>query len=313
LDAPQVSFSMLTLNAPAAQLASTVLEVDRLLPHVALADFVSLVPFISSVSVIVSVDVRVLRFEFDEKTSYDLKTALSIVANKSHEHIIIKTAEQSSRGTSTVVVSSISTENEVDADYVARKLDTESVYLSLESHGLDGSTLLSVQLSACLPGFGLDISQKCQPCLEKYFCIGGANTKAACPSGSYSLAKANSSKACFQVVFVVLSFSLPLSKRNFTDSVEAMFRSSVAKVAPVPLERVIVSTNKMQGRRTDITPITLDAEIATDNAQSAAVVVQHLDSSALNAQLTMRGLPPGTLMSISVTESVPSSNQNNSV
>jgi hypothetical protein len=161
---------------------------------------------ISSVSVIVSVDVRVLRFEFDEKTSYDLKTALSIVANKSHEHIIIKTAEQSSRGTSTVVVSSISTENEVDADYVARKLDTESVYLSLESHGLDGSTLLSVQLSACLPGFGLDISQKCQPCLEKYFCIGGANTKAACPSGSYSLAKANSSKACFQVVFVVLSF-----------------------------------------------------------------------------------------------------------
>jgi hypothetical protein len=145
LDAAPVSFSMLTLNAPAAQLASTVLEVDSLLPHVggvgrfALPGASASSSCISSVSVIVSVDVRVLRFEFDEKTSYDLKTALSIVANKSHEHIIIKTAEQSSRGTSTVVVSSISTENEVDADYVARKLDTESVYLSLESHGLDGS------------------------------------------------------------------------------------------------------------------------------------------------------------------------------
>jgi hypothetical protein len=268
---------------------------------------------ISSVPVIVSVNIDILRFEFNDKTAYDMKCALAFVANKSHEHIIIKTAEQSNTGKSTIVVSSISTENEVDADYVAHKLDTESVHTSLVSHGLNGSSLLSVQLGACLPGYELDTSQKCNPCLEKYFCVGGTNIRAACPAGSYSLAKANSSMSCFQVVFVVLSYLIPLSKEKYTDNVEAKFRISVAKAALVPAERVVVTTTKMQGKRTELISITLDVEIATDNAQSAATVVQHLESSALNTQLTMQGLPLGTLISISVTESVPSSDRNNSV
>ncbi len=268
---------------------------------------------ISSVSVIVSLNVDILRFEFNDKTAYDVKCALAFVANKSHEHIVIKTAEQSNTGKSTIVVSSISTENEVDADYVAQKFNTESVRISLVSYGLNGSSLLSVQLSACLPGYELDASQNCKPCLEKYFCVGGTNMRVACPAGSYSLAKANSSISCFQVVFVVLSYLIPLSKQSYTDNFEAVFRICVAKVALVPTERVVLTTTKMQGRRTEVISITLDVEIATDNAQSAATVVRHFDSSALNTELTMQGLPPGTLISISVTESVPSSDRNNSV
>jgi hypothetical protein len=265
--------------------------------------------------VTVAVNVFVLRFEFDEQTAENLKSALSLVINKSLEQIVIKTAEQSKTGKSTIVVSSIAAENEMDADIVARQLDIKSVQSSLELHGLEGGSLLSVQLSACLPGYELDTSHTCQPCLEKYFCVGGSTVRAACPTGSYSLSGANSSESCFQVVFVVFSYLLPLPKENYTDSIVEKFRASVAKVARVPTERVVISSSiKMtQGRRVAVTSITLDAEVATDNAQSAASAAKQLDSPVLNAQLNAQGLPPGTLVSISVTEAVQSSDNNGSL
>jgi hypothetical protein len=269
----------------------------------------------SSVSVIVAVNVLVLRFEFDEETSKNLRSALSSVVNKSLEQIVIKTAEQSVTGKSTVVVSSIAAENEIDADILARQLDVKSVQYSLEMHGLEGGALLSVKLSACLPGYELDTSQICQPCLEKYFCVGGIFVRAACPTGSYSLSGANSSKSCFQVVFVVFSYSLPLPRENYTDGVVDKFRTSVANVARVPTERIVITSSfkKTQGRRVAVTSITLDAEVASDNAQSAATTAKQLDSPAMNAQLIAQGLPPGKMVSISVTEAVQSSNNNGSM
>ena len=265
----------------------------------------------TSVSVLITVNVPVLRFQFDETTSSKLGRALSLMVNKSLDHFIVKAAEQSDNGESTIVVSTISAENDLDADFVAQQLNIESVQAALESHGLKGSALLSVQMTSCLPGHELDSSQTCQLCLEKHFCVGGTNRRESCPAGSYSLAGANSSSACFKVVFVVFVLSIPLSKENLTNSVKARVLMSVVNVARVPAERVIIGSLKAQGSRAAAGSTILEVEVATDNAQSAAAVAGRIGSSNdLNSQLIMQGLPAGSLESITVTESVQSSDQN---
>ena len=260
---------------------------------------------------IVALNILVFRFNFDEDTHNKINQALSFVINKSVEHIMLKAAEQSNNGMSTIVTSSIATENESDADNLARKLDFWSVQIALESHGLTGGSLLSVEMTACLPGFELSNSRTCQSCVEKYYCTGGTNVKEACPAGTFSIAGANSSKSCSQAVFVVIAFLVPLPQEYCNESFKAKFRISVANVARVLAERVVLNSIKSQSRRTSVVSSTVEAEIASDNAEIAAAVFSRLAvPDDLNAQLALQGLPPGSLLSISVTETLQASGQN---
>jgi hypothetical protein len=261
-----------------------------------------------AVFVIIVVDIPLLVFNFGEAIANKLHLVFSRLINKSREHIILKSAEQSNNGESTIVTSSIAADNEVDADDIARKMDRQAVQVALESQGFSGSDFVSLQMTACMPGFELSNSRTCQPCPERYFCVGGTNVRESCSSGFFSTARANSSKSCFQAVFVRISFSVPVSKENFTERFKAIFQTLVSKVAHVPIERVVLSSFKIQSRRTEFSG-TVEVEIATDNAESAAAVSSRLSPpDELNFQMIAQGLPTVSLNSISVTESVQSAN-----
>jgi hypothetical protein len=261
----------------------------------------------NSVFVIVAVNVPVLRFHFGDEIAFKLHHALSILINKSHEYILLKSIAQSNNGESTIVTSNVAGENELDAVDIARALDKEAVQVALESQGLRGSALLSVQMTACLPGFELSNSRICQPCPEKYFCVGGTNIREACSAGFFSIAMANSTKSCFQAVFVRISFSVPVSQENYTERFKTIFRTSVSKVALVSIERIVLSSFKTQSQRRYEFSGTAELEIATDNAELAAAVSSRLSPpDELNFQLISQGLPSVSLISISVTETVQS-------
>ncbi len=256
-------------------------------------------------------NVPVLRFHFGEVLAHKLNHALSILINKSDEYLVLKSAEQSNTGDSTIVTSNIAAENESDADNIARTLEKEAVQVALESHGLSGSALLFVQMTACMPGFELSNARTCQPCVEKYFCVGGTNIREACSAGFFSIAKANSSKACFYAVYVKCAFLVPVSRENYTEGFKIKFRASVSNVAHVPIERVIISSFTTLSKRTSTFSGTIELEIATDNAEFATAVSNRLaPPDELNSQLMSQGLPTGSLLSISVTEAVHSTDPN---
>ena len=93
--------------------------------------------------------------------------------------------------------------------------------------------------------------QECILCPESYFCTGGSESSAQCPSGSFAPPGSNSSDACQSVVVVVVVVLLPVTRDQFAAD-EASFQDALAVAAGVQPGFVVISTITSTSHRSSL-------------------------------------------------------------
>ena len=259
----------------------------------------------ASVFVIVTMSVNIVRPEFTDSSAVLFQKTLAYVVGKSPEYVSVTAVVQSLDGLSTVVTSNIAFSNAGDADLLANSiLNQNQANFNLGFKEFDGCNLLTVQLTACIPGFEL-ISQTCHMCPQNRFCVGGSVGSQICPTGTYSPSGSNSSNSCKPAIFVLISVSLPLSKDNFTNQMQNRLRSALALTGTVDVMRVsilAITQAASQARRFAGSPSLVNCEIATDDVRAAAEISSKFDETDLNANLNLQGLPSCSLINVAVSD-----------
>ena len=112
---------------------------------------------------------------------------------------------------------------------------------SCSSYG-SGISLISVQVTQCVPGFELNLNTKmCHLCHANFFCVGRNQGRVACPTDSgFSPPGSNNKSSCTSAVFVTLVFSIPISQENVTDTVRSKITKAVSMAAGIASERVSI-------------------------------------------------------------------------
>ena len=173
-------------------------------------------------------------------------------------------------------------------------------------------------LESCPPGFELintdsstgrfsSDSQECRLCPSGYYCLGGATPRSACPTGTFAPSGANSSAMCGSAIFLDVSVALPMSASDFSLAKQTSFQAALAIAANAPEDRVtIVRIATVRRAGLAATSIQVDSSVAEKDQQSAEVAASSLDSTKLDTQLILQGLPAGTLLSVDVRQEVQS-------
>ena len=243
-----------------------------------------------------------LRFQFSVEERF--KASLASAANRSPDFVSLDIIQEGTDPGTTTVTSRIASFDANAAAAVRQNLESARLKTQFASEGLLDPMLISVQVTACVPGYELSPMQTCQLCTTNYYCPGGTSERQACSVGSFSPPGANSSSQCVTVVFVTVAAKLPILQSNFTADFQAKFRAALALTAQVLVERVLLISKSSR----DAEPqMIVNAEIAADNAASAEEVRGKMDLTSLNANLLLQGLPRCVSVETTVIDSGPQS------
>ena len=254
-----------------------------------------------SVFVTVKINVRLARPDFTNEVSGSFQDSLAKLVHRDPGYVVVEIVQPGDDITTTDVTSQISCSDAKGAAAIVQNLNENAIYAAFIVMGFNDPNLLSVQVTACVPGYQLLPSQICQLCPPDFFCAGSPFTAQPCPSGSFSLAGANHSSSCVQVVFVAVVVSLPLAQINFTSSFESKFQIAMAITAGVATDRVVI-TGTSEGRRAGESSLLVNSDIAADDSKAAAAISSKIDQSSLNQNLASQGLPHSSLVSVTVME-----------
>ena len=257
----------------------------------------------AAVFVGVVVNVPISDPDFKGQTELLFQDAIARAADRRPDFVTVDNIQPGNNNGTTTVTSRVATFDAKEAAILFQGLNASTVQSAFASVGLGSPTLISVQVTACVPGYELVTSQSnfqiCLPCPSNYFCSGGSNGRQSCPAGSFSAPGANASSFCNPVVFVVVATTLPISPNNFTSNLQSKFQAAMAATAGVPLERVVV-TGETESRRSADPQLLVNSEIAAENAAAALSISQHLDLKTLNSNLQLQGLPACSSLSVTV-------------
>ena len=256
----------------------------------------------AAVFVVVVINVPVIREDFVGVTALRFQGALANAVRLSPDYVYLDIIQAGSNLSTTTVTSKIATVDASEASALFQGLDSVRVQAAYSSMGLGSPTLISVQETACLPGYELDsLLLVCLPCPPNYYCLGGSFGSKSCPAGNFAAPGANSSSACVPVVFVIVSAKLLMSQNNFTTHLQSKFQAAMVATAGVPSERVVVEAPSGSRRSADLSPEVLtNSEIAADNAAAAQIISQRIDLDLLNSNLILQGLPMCSTLSITI-------------
>ena len=253
---------------------------------------------------IVTINVPIARPIFSEvqarsQTSVEqlFKASLARTTNRSADYVSLDIIQEGNEPGTTTVTSRVATPDAQAAALVFDILDLAHLTAEFASNGLQNPTLISVQVTACVPGYELSSAQVCQLCPAKNFCPGGSSGRQACATGSFSPQGANASSQCAPVVFVLVASKFPIQPSNFTTDFQAKFQNATALTAQVSVERVVVTSGT---RRDAGSELSVNAEIAADNAATAKTIREKVDVASLNANLVIQGLPKSTSVAATV-------------
>ena len=258
-----------------------------------------------AVFVIVTTAVPIFRSSFTDEVGVRFQTAMASVCGLKPGYVVIQGVVGDKQ---TSVSCSIATPDAKYAAELAQFLSNEVVQSGMDSRGFPNSSLETVKVTGCLPGFELTEAQVCQLCPAASFCLGGSSPSIQCSVGYYAVPGSNSSSACKAAVFVIIVISLPMSRSNFTEAEMARLETAIATAASISVENVFVAA-AIQGRRVGSPSIQVTAEIAAINSDSAESIVSKLDSSILTQCLTAQGFPESSLQSVTISTSSPVANQ----
>jgi serine/threonine protein kinase len=226
------------------------------------------------------------------------KVSLARTANRSTDYVSLDIIQEGNDPGTTTVTSRIATSDAQAAATVFQIIDSSHVKAEFASGGLHAATLISVQVTACVPGHELSSAQTCQLCPSNSFCPGGSSAGKACAAGSFSPPGAISRSQCAQVVFVTTK--LPILRANFSADFQAKFRVALALTAWVSVEQVVLTN---VSRRDAEQQLVVNAEIAVNDTASAEAVSGRMDLNSLNTNLMLQGLPKSTSVVARVSDS----------
>jgi serine/threonine protein kinase len=260
----------------------------------------------ASVFLVVVVNVPVARPAFSEAevqlqepAEERFRDALARAVRLSPDYISLDIIQEGNDPGTTTVTSRVATVDARAAATAYQILDSTRLRTEFAVRGLPAATLISVQVTACVPGYELSPAQTCKLCASNYYCSGGTTARQACAAGSFSPPGANSSTQCIAVVFVVVSATLPIPPSNFTADFQARFRVALAQTAQVSVERVVLMS---ESRRDAAQRLVVNAQIATDDAAAAETVRGRMDLTSLNANLARQGLPESSSVAATVSD-----------
>ena len=199
----------------------------------------------------------------------------------------------------TEITTNIATSDDDAASNIFQALSSKPGEMWSTLAGFVGASLISLEVTGCLPGFSLDESQTCKLCSANYFCLGGASSPQACPLQEFSLPGANSSIFCVQAVFITVIVSIPMSRENFTALMANEMQSALALTAAVSPGRVVVVSISV-GKRGAAASIEVSLDIAADDVKTALTISQRIVPSVLYQNLALHGLSQTSLISVSV-------------
>jgi serine/threonine protein kinase len=263
----------------------------------------------SAVFVYVVVNLPILRLFFTDQTSSNFQHTLAYVAGTDFNHVVIDIVQFGNDPRTTDVTSKVATLDPTSAEDMVLRLNATAVQSSFDTNGFKGSSLMSVQVTACVPGNELLVQpppSTCVPCQSNYFCSGGSAPRAPCPGGGFSVPAVNSSDFCTQTA-VVLVLTLPIPMMNFTAEVQIMFKHALALTAGVKANEVAIISisNVSSARRAIQEAVELTSQITVANPATAAVISAKVDQSSLNLNLQGQGLPKCSFISVVVQSSAP--------
>ena len=155
-------------------------------------------------------------------------------------------------------------------------------------------------LEGCPPGYELQPSiENCSLCSAGHFCAGGSAAAAVCPLNMFSAPGSNSSMDCIPVVFVSLVFSIPVLASAATADTKELFVDALAAAAGTSAGNVLIDGWTAE-RRSAASMVTI--RIVASNLEVAATFVSKLQLQTINLELTIRGLPAGTIISVSINQ-----------
>jgi len=158
---------------------------------------------------------------------------IAYLAIRNPAYVIVDSVQTGEISATTTVKSKIATADAQAAMTLLQSLDSRALDSEYDSLGFNGSSIISLQVSACLPGYELLSPQICQLCPSNYFCSGGSAGSQACLAGTFSSPGANSSSECIPVVFIVVVIHLPIPKANFTEKIKLKFQTALSLTAQV--------------------------------------------------------------------------------
>ena len=264
-----------------------------------------------SVFVVVVINLPLSRpyFLSDQATAFGIDLARLAVISSSF--VTIEVIRAGENAATTDVTARIATSDANAAQVLSTRLTSSSDTLkemnSFAGSTRNGAVLISVQVTACLPGYELQAQPPpsiCELCPTNYYCVGGGTGRVPCQDNTFSIAGANSSTFCtsFSVSVVV---GLPVSMANFTSEVQSKFLRAIALSFGVPMERVAIES-LMGSRRVVSALLQVNAEITANSVSQAASLGSKLDAAILNKNLRGLGVPESTFASAEVRSSNPS-------
>jgi serine/threonine protein kinase len=279
-----------------------------------------------SVYVVVVINLPILRpfFKFDQTSVF--QNFLANLTRINQSYVTVNAVQAGSDTTTTDITSNIATSNASSADVLFKSLtqNASAVYERSMSIGsqFKGYHLVSVEVSACVPGYELESQPPpsiCRLCSANYYCTGGASGREPCAQGRFADAGANMSGVCKDFAVNIL-VTLPLFYANFTVAVQSAFVSAVAYAVGVSIERVSIIFEPEQSRRLDVMSgsvgsqqnfgrqisspsLQIKTQITADTATEAIVLSNRVDPLTINKNLEAVGLPQSVSISVDVKNS----------
>lgn len=256
------------------------------------------------VYVVATVEVNILRPIFSDDTVRKIQSVLSEVTKKDSKYIIITNYFQSNVGITTIAALNIATSNSREAanQFFILNSSAKQVRNEFAKQGLNGSTLQSIAVTACVPGFEL-VSGICQICQSTFYCPGDFSSKVQCADGYFSLPGSQISTDCYRVLFVAVTVSFPA---NLTLDILSKFRIALAFTANVSEEYIIASVLNPSRRLLDQkSKIIAIGEIAVNDSKTALLISNWMQSDSLWLNLKSVGLPIFDLESVVVSGAAP--------
>ena len=254
-----------------------------------------------AVFVVVVINVPIPRPNFVDQTD-DFQAALALLAGRSSDNVSLDLIQPGDDLRTTTVTSRVASFDAQTAAALFQRFKTSNATAKFTSKGLGFPTLISVQVTACVPGFELDSSQICALCPADYFCPGGSSSRQPCPPDTFAYLGANSSSSCIPVVFVFVSVTLQIPQNNFTSDKQSKFQAAMALTLQVSIVRVVIVSFSNARRTTNVQPeLLVKTEVAAHDDTDAQRISERVDLTSLNENLNIQGL--SGCSSISVTYS----------
>jgi hypothetical protein len=277
-----------------------------------------------AVFVVVAFDFSVSFDDFSDDDQSILQSKLASLAGFSSSRDVVIDSIFSLTAVLIRTVVKIATPDAAAAARLSKNLGSDLVNkTAFTARGLPDASLHSITVTGCTPGLELLTSAsslagtdgKCSMCPAAYYCTGGVGGRSACPSGTFSPPGSNSSRDCSAAVFVLMSVLLPIPYENFTESIELTFVQAVALASKTQEYSVIVTeiapspggrragfhVNQFrEERRAGTTETLVKTQIAAADSGAATAIADSLNTAALNSALISKGLPHGSVQSVSV-------------